>query len=47
MKGDRRFELDGVTGRLLVDRAHSLRVERVPLVAIYRDGQLRRVDVAR
>ena len=47
MKGDRRFELDGVTGRLLVDRAHSLRVERVPLVATYRDGQLRRVDVAR
>lgn len=47
MKGDRRFELDGVTGRLRVDRANSLRVERIPLVATYRGGELRRVDVAR
>lgn len=47
MKGERRFELDGVTGRLRVDRAQSLRVERIPLVATYRDGALRRVDIAR
>jgi len=47
MKGERRFELDGVTGRLHIDRAQSLRVERIPLVATYRDGELRKVDIAR
>jgi outer membrane PBP1 activator LpoA protein len=47
MKGERRFEIDGVTGRLRVDRAQSLRVERIPLVATYRDGGLRRLDIAR
>jgi outer membrane PBP1 activator LpoA protein len=47
MKGERRFDLDGVTGRLRIDRALSLRVERTPLVATYRAGELRRVDLAR
>jgi outer membrane PBP1 activator LpoA protein len=47
MKGERRFEIDGVTGRLRVDRAQSLRVERIPLVATYRDGGLKRLDIAR
>jgi outer membrane PBP1 activator LpoA protein len=47
MKGERRFDLDGVTGRLRVDRAQSLRVERTPLLATYRGGELRRLDIAR
>jgi uncharacterized protein len=47
MKGERRFDLDGVTGRLQVDRAKSLRVERTPVMAIYRGGAVQRIDVAR
>ena len=47
MKGERRFDLDGVTGRLQVDRARSLRVERTPVLAIYRGGEVQRIDVAR
>lgn len=47
MKGDRRFDLDGVTGRLRIDRAQSLRVERIPLLAIYRDGKVERIEIAR
>jgi len=47
MKGERRFDLDGVTGRLHVDRAKSLRVERRPVLAIYRGGAVQRIDVAR
>jgi outer membrane PBP1 activator LpoA protein len=47
MKGERRFELDGVTGRLRVDRAQSLRVQRTPLLAVYRNGVLQRIDLGR
>jgi outer membrane PBP1 activator LpoA protein len=47
MKGERRFDIDGVTGRLQVDRARSLRVERTPVLATYRSGELRRIDIAR
>jgi hypothetical protein len=47
MKGERRFDIDGVTGRLRVDRAKSLRVERNPLLATYRGGELRRIDIGR
>lgn len=47
MKGDRRFDLDGVTGRLRIDRNQSLRVERTPLLAIYRDGRVERIEIAR
>lgn len=47
MKGERRFDLDGVTGRLRIDRAQSLRVERTPLVATYREGKVERVEIAR
>lgn len=47
MKGERRFELDGVTGRLQVDRARSLRVQRTPLLATYRNGVLQRIDLTR
>jgi hypothetical protein len=47
MKGERRFDLDGVTGRLRIDRNQALRVERTPLLAIYRDGRVERVELAR
>jgi len=47
LKGERRFDIDGVTGRLQIDRARSLRVERTPVLATYRDGELRRIDIAR
>jgi outer membrane PBP1 activator LpoA protein len=47
MKGERRFDIDGVTGRLHIDRARSLRVERTPVLATYRGGELRRIDIAR
>jgi outer membrane PBP1 activator LpoA protein len=47
MKGEQRFDIDGVTGRLRVDRTRSLRVERTPLLAVYRGGSIQRIDVAR
>lgn len=47
MKGELRFEIDGVTGRLRVDRAQSVRIERVPLSAIYRNGTIEREEMAR
>ncbi len=47
MKGEVRFEVDGVTGRLRVDRAQSLRVERIPVSAIYRNGAVEREEFAR
>jgi hypothetical protein len=47
MKGELRFEVDGVTGRLRVDRAQSVRVERIPTLAIYRNGTIEREEVAR
>ncbi len=47
MKGEVRFELDGVTGRLRVDRTQSLRVERIPVSAIYRNGAIEREEVVR
>lgn len=47
MKGERRFDIDGVTGRLRIDRTQSLRVERTPLIAIYREGKVERVEIAR
>jgi uncharacterized protein len=47
MKGELRFEVDGVTGRLRVDRAQSVRVERIPTAAIYRNGTIEREEVAR
>ncbi len=47
MKGELRFELDGVTGRLRVDRAQSVRVERIPVSAIYRNGAIEREEVGR
>jgi len=47
MKGERRFDIDGVTGRLRIDRSQSLRVDRSPVLATYRGGELRRIDLAR
>jgi outer membrane PBP1 activator LpoA protein len=47
MKGEQRFEVDGVTGRLRVDRAQSVRVERIPTAAIYRNGTIEREEAAR
>jgi outer membrane PBP1 activator LpoA protein len=47
MKGELRFELDGVTGRLRVDRAQGPRVERTPMSAIYRNGAIEREDTPR
>jgi len=47
MNGEKRFEIDGVTGRLSVDRSRGARVERVPSSAIYRNGTIEREEVAR
>jgi outer membrane PBP1 activator LpoA protein len=47
MKGERRFDIDGVTGRLRIDREQSMRVERQPLLAVYRGGAVQRIDLAR
>ena len=47
MTGELRFELDGVTGRLRVDRAQGPRVERIPVWAIYRNGAIEREDTLR
>jgi len=42
MKGETRFEIDGVTGRLRIDRGQGVRVERTPISAIYRNGTIER-----
>jgi outer membrane PBP1 activator LpoA protein len=47
MNGETRFDLDGVTGRLRVDRSQGPRVERTPSSAIYRNGAIEREEVAR
>jgi outer membrane PBP1 activator LpoA protein len=47
MNGERRFDLDGVTGRLRVDRSQGARVERTPSSAIYRNGTMELEEVAR
>jgi len=45
--GRSRFELDGVTGMLRVDRSLSAQVERWPAFAVFRRGQVERLDVPR
>jgi uncharacterized protein len=45
--GQTRFEIDGVTGHLHVDRAQGPRVERTPMSAIFRNGSFEREDMAR
>lgn len=44
LAGKRAFELDGVTGRLRVDRSRSPRVERWPTVAVFRSGKIERLE---
>jgi uncharacterized protein len=45
--GETRFTIDGMTGRLSVDRAAGPRVERTPAVAIYRNGAVEREEIGR
>ncbi len=45
--GETRFTLDGMMGRLRVDRGASPRAERTPAVAIYRNGAIEREEVGR
>ena len=40
LAGRREFDLDGVTGRLHVDRNRSPRVERWPTLAVFRSGKI-------
>lgn len=44
LAGKRTFDLDGVTGRLRVDRTRSARVERWPTVAVFRSGKIERQE---
>jgi outer membrane PBP1 activator LpoA protein len=45
--GETRFTIEGMTGRLTVDRAASPRVERTPAAAIYRNGAIEREEIGR
>lgn len=45
--GETQFVLDGMTGRLRVDRGAGPRVERTPAVAIYRNGVIEREETQR
>lgn len=40
LAGRREFDLDGVTGKLHVDRSRSARVERWPTLAVFRSGKI-------
>ncbi len=44
LAGKRAFDLDGVTGRLRIDRARSARVERWPTMAVFRSGKIERLE---
>lgn len=46
LAGREAFMLDGVTGSLRVDRANSLRVERRPSFAVFRNGAVERLAEA-
>ena len=45
--GDTQFTVDGMTGRLRVDRSAGPRVERIPGAAIYRNGAIEREEIGR
>lgn len=45
--GERRFALDGMMGRLRVDRAGGPRVERAPASAVFRNGAIEREEIVR
>lgn len=47
LAGRTRFEIDGVTGWLRVDRERGARVERTPGFAVFREGRVERSDVLR
>lgn len=47
LAGRTRFEIDGVTGWLRVDRERGPRVERTPGFAVFREGRVERSDVLR
>ena len=47
VQGRRSFGLDGVTGALGVDRDRSARVQRVPTLAVFRNGKVERRGLAR
>ncbi len=47
LRGTRRFELDGVTGRLRIDPALAGRIERSPSLAVFVNGKAERRDVLR
>jgi outer membrane PBP1 activator LpoA protein len=44
LAGRREFELDGVTGKLRIDRNRSPRVERWPSLAVFRSGRIERLE---
>jgi uncharacterized protein len=44
LSGRRAFELDGVTGRLRVDRSRSARVERWPTPAVFHSGKIETLE---
>jgi outer membrane PBP1 activator LpoA protein len=45
--GEQRFELEGMTGHLRVDRSAGPRVERTPALGIYRNGAIEREEIQR
>lgn len=45
--GETRFTVEGMMGRLRVDRAAGPRVERTPAAAIYRNGAIEREEIGR
>ena len=45
--GETRFTIEGMTGRLNIDRGSGPRVERTPAAAIYRNGAIEREEVGR
>ena len=45
--GETTFTVDGMMGRLRVDRSVGPRVERTPAVAIYRNGAIEREEIGR
>jgi len=45
--GETRFTIEGMTGRLAVDRGAGPRVERTPAAAIYRNGAVEREEIGR
>lgn len=45
--GETRFTIEGMTGRLTIDRGAGPRVERTPAAAIYRNGAIEREEIGR